>query len=609
MLSPGKFHLDVPTARLPNLIFRQRLLTAARDDRAVQVGLMEACRRDILFYLGAFVFQFNPLHPGREQGPFIPWASQGDALRKMIWCYENRKSAVMEKSREMGGTYLCILLLDWLCRFHDNKKCLVISRSADAVDKSGDTDAVFTKLDMIQQYLPDWMGAVRRRKMLYNYRETGSSIAGTASTGDAGVGGRAAIIFLDEFSQVKEDRKMRQRTAGTTDCRIFNGTHLGLDTEFFALSQQPEIEQIQLHWTQHPDKVKGLYEYDPERPGIPIIHDTAFEFPADYPYVLDGSPVGGPRPGVRSPWYDRKCADIGDSRGIAMDLDINPTGSVAQVYDALKIRTLISRHCCDPYWRGALKYDAETFEPIELIPDPAGRIMLWLKPKSATEVPPSRYVLGWDIATGGGQTPTCCSIIDSATGDKVGEMADPFIEPRPAAELAVALCRLFTDQTGTPAMLIWEGGGGPGNSFRKAVMETGFRRVYYRNDDFKLRNRISNEPGWIPTNENKNLVLIEYGADLFNGHVLNRSEAALKEMLMFTRDASGNIVHPHERITDDPGGARQNHGDRVIADAIAWFVAKGIGKTIVKEQKAEIPYGSLLWRRHQRQLAAAETDG
>lgn len=359
MLSPGKWHEQVPRGWRANLEFRARLLRLAKGSPKNQKALREACRQDILFFILCFVFQFNPKKKPEDRiGPFIPWDFQEEALlsrpetngkKGILWCYENSQSAVVEKSREMGASWLFLIFQDWLSLFFEYTQTLNISRSADAVDCKS-PDSLFWKLRFMHERLPDWLkGEIVEEKMYFEYKRTHSITTGEASTGRAGVGGRASTIFIDEFPQIKEAVEVRQRTANTADVRFFNGTHQGVDTEFYRLTQTPEIVKIVMHWTQHPEKKVGLYRFDKEANKVEYL-DKAHHFPVEFNFVMDGSPTGGPWPGVRSPWYDWKSKEIGSARGVAMELDINPTGSVSQFFDPLMISVLSSTYACRPYW-------------------------------------------------------------------------------------------------------------------------------------------------------------------------------------------------------------------------------------------------------------------
>ena len=598
MLSQGKWHKKIPKDRLQNLRWRRHLLLRARNDRAVQRALVEACRKDILLWINLFVWQYNPQAVGAEVGPFITWGFQDEAVLVILESIDKggRNDLVIEKSREMGASWLCLIVMLWLFLFHPWKKFLMISRSAEAVDKPEDPDCLFWKLDFVIAHLPDWLtgGAIKRRRMGYRNLANSSVITGQATTGKAGVGGRATAMFVDEFSQIDEGFEVLHRTADTTGCRIFNFTHTGQGTAAYAHSQRTDVRKLVMHWSQHPEKNRGLYRYNETTNKVDVL-DRRFEYPPDFNFVMDGTP-GGPFPGLRSPWYDAEEARRQSRRAVAMDLDIDPRGAAAQFFDAALINALKAEYSAPPYWEGELSYDRDTGRPLALEPRKDGYIKLWLNLTKDGTPPMSVYTGGIDLSTGSGATPTCFTILNGKTGEKVMEYANPFIEATAFAPLAVALCWLFKDDTGEGARIAWEMQG-PGILFGKRVIEMGYRNVYYRTAEHALSGKVSDQPGWVPTPNNVRVVLEDYRAALSQRLFVNRSWKALDECLSFVYDPTGKVKHDGADSAEDPTGARENHGDRVVADALAWKMAKGIGIVTRRPEEREIPRGSLAYRR------------
>jgi hypothetical protein len=613
MLSPGKWHDKVPKSLRKNLEFRKFILDKCKNAR-FREEVKEACKNDILFFVNTFVWQYNPnAEEGREAGPFITWDFQDGVLTYgsdgnygLLQCIEERKDLLVEKSREMGLSWLFLIVADWMARFHRHKQFLMVSRSAEAVD-SESPNSLFWKIDYLQKYLPDWLnGEVTRRKMFFGYEDSGSTITGEASTGRAGVGGRATAAFIDEFSQIKEDFELLQRTSDTTRCRIFNSTHLGLDTAFFKLSISPAIRKLKVHWTQHPEKKKGMYRWDHESKKIEIL-DKSYLFPSNYEFLEISEPTGGPCPGIRSPWYDEQCKRKDSARAVAMDLDINPKGSVAQFFDPMMIHTLKTTFCVPPWWVGDIHYDRESGKPLDLISSPGGPLKLWISPNDKGRPPSSVYAMGADISTGCGTTNSVISIVDAATGEKVGEYATPHIDAKDFGTIAVALAWLFKDNDGNGALTAWEIPGA-GQAFGARIIELGYRNVYYRTNDGSLRRDVSDMPGWTSTPINKRLLLMDYNSALKERVFLNRSEAALEECLDYKYTSTGMIEHGGEGSGEDPTGARQNHGDRVIADALACKMMKQLGLTRKEEKRESVKTGTLAWRR-QLHAAVAQNEG
>lgn len=583
MLSPGNYHKLVPRDPVKNAKMRIAVLKRAKGNASFRRALRVMCRRDILFYINLFVWQFNPTKIGLEGGPFVTWDFQDVAASEILRAIEDQVDLIIEKSREMGASWLCLIVQEWLWHFHPMKKFLCMSKSEEAVE-ADDPDSLFWKLDYIHTHTPDWLmpKSKRRRKRFFGNDDLRSTVTGVASTGDAGVGGRATAMFIDEMTVIKNDFQVLHHTSDTARCRIMNGTHRGTDTAFYSKSKQPDIRKLQMHWTQHPEKRKGLYRYDPEKNVVEVL-DKAYHFPVDFEFVMVFAPTGGPFPGIRSPWYDAQCLRKASPQAVAMDLDINPKGSVSQFFDPVMIEHLKRQYCIDPLWVGDVLYDREDGSNPRLSPAPSGRLKLWFRPQDGGKVPGYTFVMGADLSTGVGSTPSCISIARADTGEKVGEYSDAHVPPPNFAVLAVALCKLFVSANGVPAKLAWERQG-PGTPFGKKVLELGYRNIFWQTYETKLLDDPSDVPGWYPSPENKRILLEEYRAALINGDFLNRSEEALSECHLFKYGKSGHIEHG-EQETGDPNVARVNHADHVIADALTHKMVKAAG--IMDRRKKE----------------------
>lgn len=592
MLSPGQWHKKVPKAPCVNLLFRRYLMRKCREPR-FRASVMEACKQDCLFWISTFVWQFNPQKVGREVGPFIPWDFQEDGTFVLLDHLEQRRDLLMEKSREMGGSWWVLIVFDWLCLFHSWKKFTAISHSEQAVDKSNDLSTLFGKVTFIHDHLPGWMMHARKRKLFFTFARTNSSFSGLATTARSGVGGRETGLLLDEFAKQEAAQDIWGQTADTGP-RIVVSTHYGVGTVFFDLCQRPGLDKLVMHWSQHPDKNKGLYRYDAATNKVEIL-DKSYVFPQDYRFVMDGSPTGGPYPGVRGPWYDLECARRASARDVAMHLDIDAKGSAFQFFDRLMIQRLITTHACAPWWEGDVVY-SEAGEPVKLVPRPGGPLRLWCHLNHEGKPALDQYGAGADISAGSGATPSCFSLVRVSTGEKVAEYANAHIFPDKFAVLCVALCRLFKSQDNDGALFAWEQQG-PGGVFGTKVLELGYYNIYYKTDETEENPEQTTKPGWYPAPANKRLLLEELRIDLGTNDFLNRSKEALEETLSFKYDRRGMVVHGNQTGILDPSGASVNHADRVIADGLANKMRRKLGTPSVKKREIGPPVLSLQWRR------------
>lgn len=639
MLSSGEDYKLIPQDRIENCKVRLALLNAAENDKWLQHVLMEKCRNDFCFFVSCFGFQFNPKKDGLDAiGPFIMWQCQIDAAlarpeththlpydRGIIWCYEHNRSAVVQKSREMGISYEFLFFQIWLCLFQENVQVLNISCSAAAVDDKS-PDSLFWKIRYILSHLPEWMrGKMSNRanaadceildqQMFFEFKRTNCFITGVASTALAGVGGRARVVFIDECPLIKEMADVRIRTAGTSDCRFFNGTHQGTDTEFYRLTDRtlsPEIACITVHWSQHPDKNGGMYLYNDDTKQIEFLNNAyevvktpTIDYPADYDFNKSGNPAGGPFKGIRSKWYDWKVAtDIGTVAGAAMELDIDPRGSSSKLFNEVMISRLKRETAMNPLWEGELFYDYKTGKPIRLEKCAGGPLKMWVHPTGPCSVAPSLFGMGGDISYGRGATNSCLSVIDAVTGLRAAELVSPNIKPEELAPYAAAIGRLFESRDGIPALFGWEMQG-PANEFADAFMKLEYRHIYYQRNEAVHTGKtvVSDNPGWNPNGPALGILLNRYQLALVGGACVNRCALALDECLDFKIE-NGSIIHGNLRSKNDPTGAGVSHADRVMADALAWKMCQILGAGTfpnLTEDKGP-SYCSIAGRRERRQ--------
>jgi hypothetical protein len=431
MLSPGKYHLDVPRDQAGNRDHRNHLRDRCLRNRRFRNETLAKCKSDILFWVNSFVYQFNPGHVGSEVGRFITWPFQENALiggevdGKHSWgvleCVEDREDVRWQKSREVGASWLVLMAIDWLSLFHDRKKCLVLSRDKDAVDRFDDPDCLFWKLDFLHQHLPDWMtGEIKRKMLNFKFERTQSTINGEANVISAGVGGRATMMLVDEFGQFEKGEETYSMTSDTSYCRVFVFTHKNKAGMAYDLCFDPKystMREIVTHWSQHPEKNRGLYKYNEQRNAVEVL-DKTFDYQTTFHFVMQGKPTGGPFPALRSPWYDKECIRRTE-RDVCMNLDIDPQGSSDIFFqDTYRLAVLKSRHCRPPSWTGDLQFDKSRhqFEPV-LVPNQKGKLKLWINPASEILLPRFRAGAGVDVSAGTGMTPSCLSVI-KATGQR-----------------------------------------------------------------------------------------------------------------------------------------------------------------------------------------------
>jgi hypothetical protein len=613
---------EVPTDLAANLEWRQRIhFECQRKSGRFRKAVLWACEEDPLFWINGFVFQYNPLLRGSEAGPFILWESQRRALKDEPGIFDAMNKGydlTVQKSREEGGSYLVLLAFMHRWRFRRRQKFLCISHKEELVENPGDHDALFTKVEYVLENLPKWMRGGwekdnfdTRRKRFFFCPESRGVWTGLATTKKVTIGGRYAAVMLDEFAHIEFGSAIRHRTAATTRCRIFVSTHAGAGTEFNLLCENPRIAKVVLHWTDHPRKRAGLYRLG--EGGQVEVLDKQYQFPPDYRFVTSGEPTGGHMPGVRSPFYDLECERIGDPAAVAEELDINPSGSVKQAFDPVLIGQLMLR-TDDPWWRGDIAFDPETGVPQGLVEQPQGRIKLWgVKPTHKGLIPGGVYAGGCDISQGTGATPSSLSIGDVDRRQKVLELCRSDLDPREFAALVVAICRAFATVDGTPALLCFESAGSVGGAFEKRCIELRFFRLWERATSTKFLSTSGvRRYGWMPTGNEKDLLLLEYHLALKRREYYNPSKSALKQCLNFRVNKRGRIEHPREVPAPEGYESRFVHGDIVMADALLCKMFTHVGGAAEPLRETapvnECDPMDLNWRRRYAELQEVDAD-
>jgi hypothetical protein len=631
----SRWYAKVPKEPAANRHFRRELLKESVGSQDCRDWLWHACADDILFYMNAFYWTFDPRNPdGEKVVPFITYGFQDEAIRGIEKSIDTQRDLVIEKSRDMGASWMCLSVFEHKWHFRRDNTFYCLSRNEDAVDGAKDEDALFPKIDRIHRLLPDWLMPrgypgtgrfqYRTRKSLFN-PATGSSIKGGATVGDAAVGGRRTAILLDEFSRVEEGYEIDLGTADVTPCRIFNFTAYGTGNAAYDLLKNPHKKKLRLHWSADPRKNAKLYKWDdrerrirhykyeeaegdirecdPHRYGPEDADTRNFDPPGrPFEYVRDGI--------LRSPVYDAEERRRGSRRYMAIMWDIDYEGSDQRFFDQSLLTELAREFCCRPYWEGDLAIDSATGELHGLQEKEGGPLRLWCR--LSGERPPASpmgYAAGTDLSRGRGATNSCCSFVDVNTGEKVAEYVRPDEKPEVFAAKVYALGNLFLSTHGSQALIAWERVG-PGSDFGDTLEELGYSNVYREKvvskANSKFRGRPTDKPGWTPKKDKAADLLGEYQIALSQRKFINRSAPALAECEKYVfvpggveyQDASGSASIAGDR---DHTGARENHGDRVVADALACRAAKSIGGIQQVDRRDDRPAddvpGTLAWRR------------
>jgi hypothetical protein len=541
------------------------MLALARKDVTHRSSLRKMCSEDLLFYINAFCWTYDP----RLENPMVPFLTyefQDETLLDLNDAVGKRDICI-KKSRDMGASWMLCALFEWRWHFKHGQSFLLVSRNEDYVDKPGNSKSLFWKIDYLIRNQPGWLlPRYTRTALRLTNEDNGSAIDGESTTGDVARGDRRTAIGMDEFAAFDVDAgyKALASTRDATKSRIFNSTPDGVGNAFYDVAHSDAVKQVVLHWTKHPVKAQGLY------------------------IGGDGKP--------KSPWYDAECKRCIHPQEIAQELDIDFQGSDFQFFDPKEIDRLVMQCCRPPSFVGDLNFDPATSQPKSFVQRPGGPLRLWCGVDASGQVAHDRgYVIGADISAGTGSSNSVLSIADRNTGEKVGELVTPNLRPDELARYAVALCKWFHDAEGNGAFIIWEAPG-PGRNFGDVVIELGYRHVYWKTKEESIARNTVPVPGWWPVKDAKRAVFGDYRRALLDGRFINRSREAMSELREIVYTANGSIEHSKATRTIDPSGARDNHGDRPTADALCCYALARRAPAIALREDI-VPEGSILARR------------
>ena len=569
-----------------NLEFRIAVLKRASEDIDYKNDLYAMCSRDMLFYINTFCFTYDP-RLTEKVVPFITYDFQDVNLDSIKFSIERPADQLAEKSRDMGASWMNLIVMQWMWQFRPYSTFRLLSRNENLVDRSEDPDCLFWKLDFLIEHQPRWLTPEYIRvNLLFKNEDNKATMTGLSTTSDAATGGRCTAMLLDEFAKVPDGHGMLSSTRDVTRCRIFNSSHKGAATAFHKLSTGTITKSV-MHWSVHPDKARGMYHSEGNKV---ILHSKfkglvdmsemgkTFYFPDDYPFRKDGK--------LRSPFYDNECDRAAHPMEIAQELDMDPFSSDFQFFDPSLIDEIERQHVCHPFDEGEIEFDTDSFEPLGFTHGVNGPLKIWFYPVNTSTLNRNIDVgCGCDIGAGTGASNSTLSFVNLRTGEKLAEYANPNISPEAFAGLTVSYCKYFND-----AFLVFDASGPTGQQFSQELIRIGYRNLYYRRNEEGINKKITDKPGVFLNTKPRALILGLYRRMLKDKTFIQRSHEANQECLEYIQKTSEEIIHSSAADNIDPSGAGMSHGDRCIADCCA---AKCIEFMNMMPKKGEIDMGSI----------------
>ncbi len=221
--------------------------------------------------------------------PFLLFPRQHEFIAYVLRKWRARERGLMEKSRDMGATWVAMALACALALHHPGMSIGFGSRKEEYVDKSADPKTIFHKGRAFMGALPEefrggWDVRKHAPHMRLIFPESGSTITGEAGD-NIGRGDRKGIFFVDEAAFLERPALIDASLSATTNCRIDMSSVNGSANPFALKRHGGKLEVFTFHYRDDPRRdaawaAKKKAELDPVT--------WAQEYEIDYSASVEG---------------------------------------------------------------------------------------------------------------------------------------------------------------------------------------------------------------------------------------------------------------------------------------------------------------------------------
>lgn len=222
--------------------------------------------------------------------PFLLFPRQEELGMWIVERWRAGEPGMIEKSRDMGITWLTMGLASTMCLFNMDMSVGCGSRKAELVDTLGDPDSMLEKARRFLIALPpEFRGSWSRKRhgshMKITFPDSGSILTGEAGD-DIGRGGRQSLYIIDESAHLERPLLVDAALSATTDCRIDLSSVNGLGNPFARKVKSGNIPVFTFHWRADPRKDDEWYAKKCIEVNDPTV--MAQEYDIDYAASVEG---------------------------------------------------------------------------------------------------------------------------------------------------------------------------------------------------------------------------------------------------------------------------------------------------------------------------------
>lgn len=324
------------------------------------------CTRPIDF-INHWAFTVDPRNAGTSSPtrlPFILFPRQRELVMFLLACLNDQENGLVEKSRDMGATWVCGAFSVWLWLYTEGASVGWGSRKEQLVDRIGDMDSIFEKMRALIRNLPEEMLPIgfspteHMSHMKIINPENEASITGEAGD-NIGRGGRKSIYFKDESAHYERPEKIEAALADNTRCQVDISSVNGLGNvfhrrreageEWYPDAKKPIAPGVTrvfvMDWREHPAKDEKWYDTRRKKAiNDGLLHVFAQEVDRDYSAAVDGIII--PSIWVKAAIDAHLDLDIEDTGAYCAGLDVADEGGDT---NALAVRRGVILKSCEEW--------------------------------------------------------------------------------------------------------------------------------------------------------------------------------------------------------------------------------------------------------------------
>lgn len=216
---------------------------------------------------------------GQDFVPFILFPRQRELVGWLRERFRTKTPGVVEKSRDVGASWLMAAFSVWAWTFHE-AKVGIGSYRADKVDILGNMDTILEKARAIIRFVPEELrpqGLDFEKDLLFQRIKRPDSMATiTGEVGDnIGRGGRCSMYFVDEFAHLQHPELADASLSATAECKVWASSPFGLGN-FHQKCTSGTFPVFRFHWRDDPRKDDAWADSKRKEVG-PVIWAQEFE--------------------------------------------------------------------------------------------------------------------------------------------------------------------------------------------------------------------------------------------------------------------------------------------------------------------------------------------